>query len=85
MRTSLERSLAYLILFLFLGLDLWLIRLNLGNLKMVSALVSMAILFYCFWGLWLHRLEDRLHHSLMLEYVLLGLLTGLLFYLQLVF
>lgn len=85
MKTTLERVGAYFLLLLFLGADLWLIRLNLSDLRMVSILVSLAIIFYCCWGIWLHRLEDRLHHSLMVEYILLGLLTGLIFYAQLLF
>ena len=85
MRAPWYRPIAYLVLMVFLLADLWLFRLNLGNPKMLSALVSLAILFYVCWGIWLHKMEARLHHSLLIEHILLGLLAGLIFYTQLLF
>ncbi len=84
-KINLIRLLAYLVLLVFLSLTLYLIYLFQGQLVTQITLVSVAIGFYVFWGVWLHKIEDRLHHSLVVEYILLALLAGLLVYIQLLF
>ena len=77
-----ERILAHIILFGFLIADAWLFLMSQGRPYFQAVLVAVAVGFYVLWGAWLHMLEERLNQKILAEYILLGVLVVLLFYVQ---
>jgi hypothetical protein len=75
-----ENRVEYFILFVAIGIFMYLIYTFRFNRQMLILLSGLGSVFYIIWGIIHHWLRGKLSKSVISEYVLFGTLVFLLFY-----